>query len=513
MIENTNVSLLETMGIDETDRLLRLRYVDLTREDISLLKSLRPSVEEKADTIVDSFYEAVKEIPELLNIIEKAGSNIDRLKLTQKKYLLELFDGQYDQAYFERRLRVGVIHNHIGLTPRWYLGMYSVYNKLLSPIILRRYWFNPTKFIRALSAVNKVLSLDSQLAMDTYIYGLLEDIKNVSLSKEEIEAKVLQYKQFISQVAEGDLNHQIEITGQDDLAALGEQINTMVKSLSGITTHIADAGNIMIGMINKLKSAVAAQSAGASEQAAAINQTTSSLEQIKATSQQTQVKAQALGDTANQIRNEGKQGNDAIFQVINAMNGIRNDVNGIASTMLVLNEKTQQVGHIVTVVSNLAQSSKMLALNAAIEAAKAGEAGKGFAIVAAEVRDLAEQSQQSTEQIQKILKDISQASDRAVMATEQGIKGVDYGEQLVKQSGKVIEQLNAVIHEAVIASQQIVAAVRQEGAGISQVAVAMTQINTVTGQFVVASEETKSVAEDLSLIADRLQESISVYKA
>lgn len=513
MIENINASLLETMNIGDKERLARLKYIDLTGEDISLLKSLKPSVEKKANDIVDGFYDTVKTAPELIDVIDNAGSTIDRLKLTQKKYLLELFDGQYDRDYFERRLRIGVIHNHIGLSPRWYLGMYSVYSRLLTPVIFRRYWFNPLKFIKALCAVNKILSLDSQLAMDTYIHGLVDDVKNVSLSKEEIETKVLHYKKFISQVAEGSLNQQLEISGHDDLAILGEQINAMVKSLSGITTHIIDASDSIVSMIGKLKSAVAAQSSGASEQAAAINQTSSSLEQIKATSQQTQEKAQALGNMANQIRTEGRQGNDSIVQVINAMNGIRSDVNGIANTMLALNEKTQQIGNIVSVVSNLAQSSKMLALNASIEAAKAGEAGKGFAIVAVEVRELADQSQQSTEQIQKILKDISQASDRAVMAMEQGIKGVDYGEQLVKQSGKIIEQLNAVIHEAVIASQQIVAAVRQEGAGISQVAVAMNQINAVTGQFVIASGETKSVAEELSLIAGRLQESVSVYKA
>jgi methyl-accepting chemotaxis protein len=215
---------------------------------------------------------------------------------------------------------------------------------------------------------------------------------------------------------------------------------------------------------------------------------------------------------AENIRKEGEHGIVAVQQVIRSMGEIREQVNTISQTILMLSERTQQIGNITTVIANLTQQSKMLALNASIEAAKAGDAGKGFAVVAAEVRDLAEQSQQSTEQVHKILRDIQLATDRAVMATEQGTKGVDHGEELVKNTGAIMEKLNRVINESVIASQQIVAAVRQEGAGISQVAIAMNEINKVTAQFVGAAEQSKTVSSDLAVISKQLQQSISVYK-
>lgn len=506
-------SLLTVMKLTTEERLERLRYVNLTEKDCRILKAFEPVIKKHADEIVDAFYDNISLYPDLLKVIDSAGSNVERLKQTQKRYLIELFCGEYGDAYFENQLRIGAIHKKIGLTPRWYLGGYSVYLQLINPLVLKKYWYSSRKALKLLAAVNKIIFIDSQLAIDTYVYALVDDVKNVSTSKHEIEDKVALYKTFIGKVSEGDLSQQIEITGSDDLASLGEQINNMVSKLAHITGEVSAVGNTVTETIYKLNSSVATQSSGASQQASAVNETTTTLEEIRATSQQTQSKAQTLGTVAESIRVEGENGIEAVFQVIEFMQEIRERVNSISQTILTLSEKTQQIGNINNVIASLTHQSKMLALNASIEAAKAGDAGKGFAVVATEVKDLAEQSQQSTEQVHNILRDIQLATDRAVMATEQGAKGVDQGEVLVKNTGEIMQKLNDVIHEAVIASQQIVAAVRQEGAGISQVSVAMSQINKVTSQFVSAAEQTNAVSNDLTQISDKLQKTLSVYKS
>ncbi len=506
-------SLLTVMKLTPEERQERLRYVNLTGRDCRILKAFEPVIKKHADSIVAAFYENISLYPELSKVIDRAGSNVERLKQTQKRYLIELFCGEYGDTYFDNQLRIGAIHKKVGLTPRWYLGGYSVYLQLINPLIFKKYWYSSSKALKLSSAVNKIISIDSQLAIDTYVYALVDDVKKVSTSKHEIEDKVVLYKSFIAKVSEGDLTQQIEITGNDDLASLGEQINNMVSKLAHITGEVSAVGNTVTETIYKLKNSVATQSSGASQQASAVNETTTTLEEIRATSQQTQSKAQTLGTVAESIRVEGENGIEAVFQVIEFMQEIRERVNSISETILTLSEKTQQIGNINNVISNLTHQSKMLALNASIEAAKAGDAGKGFAVVATEVKDLAEQSQQSTEQVHNILRDIQLATDRAVMATEQGAKGVDQGEILVKNTGETMRKLNDVIHEAVMASQQIVAAVRQEGAGISQVSVAMSQINKVTSQFVAAAAQTNAVANDLTRISDQLQKTLSVYKS
>ena len=86
-------------------------------------------------------------------------------------------------------------------------------------------------------------------------------------------------------------------------------------------------------------------------------------------------------------------------------------------------------------VNALADQSKLLALNASIEAARAGEEGRGFAVVAMEVRQLAEQSRSATARVRDILSEIQQATNTAVMVTEEGSKGAEQGIELVERTG------------------------------------------------------------------------------
>lgn len=512
MKETNNQSLTQAMGIDANEQASRKKFVDFGEVDVQALKALRPLIQQHADAIVDTFYANVERYKELMVIVGEAGSTIDRLKMAQKRYLLEMFDGDYGDAYFEQRLKIGVIHNRVGLTPRWYLGGYSVYSCEIVKLIQRKYRWNAGMREAALQAVHKIISIDSQLAMDTYIHGLMTDLRGVSMSKEDLETRLATYQAFIANVAQGDLSRRLDIAGDDDLARLGSNLNNMTESLAGMASGTTAAIDTIYGTLEQLQSSISSQSAGASQQAAAVNETTTSLDEIKAMSAQTMEKVQVLGEMAERSRRESEQGGAAVEQAIVGMSAIRERVEGIAQTILALSEQTQQIGEITAVVTNLAQQSKMLALNASIEAAKAGEAGKGFAVVAAEVRELAEQSQQSTAQVQKILQDIRHATDRAVMATEEGSKGVDVGMVSVQRSGEVMRQLGEVVRETAMASQQITAVVRQGFIGLEQVTMAMKELNKVTAQFVGSAQQSKDSSVELRNVAEHLRDSVSLYK-
>jgi len=505
---NRKQSLAQLMGVDVKQQADLKAFVGFGEDDARALKELLPLIAAHADDLVSRFYANIQKYPEMMSIVDLAGSNIERLKVVQKRYLLEWFEGDYGDGYFERRLSIGAMHNKIGLTPRWYLGSYSFYLQAITPLIMRRYWLNAAARARALNALYKIVFIDSELAIETYIRKSSDD------KFAEYQRRVAGYSAFIEEVAHGDLRQRVNVEGDgsDELSLIGINLNAMVESLAGMAKQSGEASNALMSTLVEMQSAINAQSAGAAQQAAAVNETTATLEQIKATSAQTLSKTQQLGETAERARREGDQGFQAVQQAITGMEAIRARVENIAQTILALSEQTQQIGEITGVVSSLAQQSKMLALNASIEAAKAGDAGKGFAVVAAEVKELAEQSQQSTAQVQKILQDIRHATDRAVMATEEGSKGVDAGVVLVQKSGEVMRQLGEVIREAALASQQIVAAVRQEAVGIDQVATAMSEINKVTAQFVASTQQTKVASTKLDEMAGKLKVSVGTYK-
>jgi methyl-accepting chemotaxis protein len=207
-----------------------------------------------------------------------------------------------------------------------------------------------------------------------------------------------------------------------------------------------------------------------------------------------------------------RQGQHAVAETIEGMNVIRSRVESIAENILMLSERTTQIGDIIATVNAIADQSKMLALNASIEAARAGEEGRGFAVVAMEVRNLAEQSRQATAQVRDILSEIQQATNTAVMVTEEGTKGVDLGVQLVDRAGRAIRELAGKLEDASQSAMQIAASTRQQSQGMDQLTAAMSSIKSVTSSTATSMQQSQRNAKDLNEMARQMESAISQYK-
>lgn len=497
------------LTIDAKEQRMRKTNVGFGPKDIEALTELAVMVRNHVDRIVDSFCDNLDRFPDARTLIDNLDDNIETFRENQRHYLLDFVSGEYGDEYFKRRCQIGAAHADQKLTPRWFQGAQSFYLQALIPLISSKYRFRPGKLNTALIALNKLILLDQQVVSDAYINGLTAEHHKAKLYT---ELKVEQYVDFIHYVATGLLTERLDSSDDGTLSVLGDRLNEMVERLAAMTRQMKSSSENTIATLNDLREGIAQQTQGAAQQATAVNETTVTLSQIKATSSQTMEKAKRLGEISERSRDESEQGIDSMQQSIHGMVMIKEKVQGIAQTIMALSQQTQQIGEITEVVTGLAQQLKMLALNASIEAAKAGEAGKGFGVVAAEVKELAEQSQQSTAQVQKILHDIRHATDRAVMATEEGDKGVEEGTRLMEQTGQTVNKLFNVIKETHLASQQIVAAVGQEVAGIQQVSSSMNQINDITGQFADSSKNTYAAMEKLQEMAQQMANSIDVYK-
>ncbi len=344
------------------------------------------------------------------------------------------------------------------------------------------------------------------------IMGIIFSLGAVIITTRSITHPIFKANKHISNVASGDLTQRLVINDNSELGDLSNNLNHMTDSLSTITKQINEASHHMVTSLNEVNNAVTSQSSGASEQASAINEITTTLEELETSSTQNLDKVSELGKVAQKTDAESMAGLEVVQQTIDGMGEIRDKVKAIANTILELSNFTQQIGEITAAVSDLAKQSKMLSLNASIEAAKAGEAGRGFSVVAQEVRNLAEQSEQATRQVQKILEDISRATEKAVMATEEGNKGVDNGMKLAEKTGTAMKSLRGVIHDTTMACQHIVAAVRQESVGIKQITSSMDDINQVTTSFVTGVKQTTGAIDNLVDIAKQLKTHIDIYR-
>jgi methyl-accepting chemotaxis protein len=323
-------------------------------------------------------------------------------------------------------------------------------------------------------------------------------------SRESLQSAVRDYSQFAARVADGDLRATVSADGSQDLRGLSDSLNSMVGGLAQISGHI-QAGVQDIGdSTADILASVSRHTESASLQSAAINQTSSTVNELRLSAEDTAQLASEVADRANDSLQVSNGATTAVTAIAAAMEEIRERVDAIAREIVTLSERTQQIGEITATVNGLADRSKLLALNASIEAARAGEHGRGFAVVAEEVTKLAEQSKDATAQVEAILSDVQTATSAAVLASQEGTKVVEHGLELTERAGDGIRSLSGTIQASCDAAQQIAASAHQQSVGIEQIAQAMTHVNDGTTQFVDGAHQSQMAAEKLNELAGQL---------
>jgi methyl-accepting chemotaxis protein len=364
-------------------------------------------------------------------------------------------------------------------------------------------------------------------AFDDMTENLRVRVYEANQNRSYLEDVLTSYMKFVERVSRGDLTARLSLNGQtgnnlimanvradqdDNLLRLGYNLNRMVEALHGMASQTRDvAQSLSEAAVQILDSSTTLISA-ATQQDAAVSQTTSTVTEVRATVAETAERAQMVAEAAQQSVEISRQGQHAVAETIEGMNVIRSRVESIAENILMLSERTTQIGDIIATVNAIADQSKMLALNASIEAARAGEEGRGFAVVAMEVRNLAEQSREATAQVRDILSEIQHATNTAVMVTEEGTKGVDLGVQLVDRAGRAIRELAGKLEEASQSAMQIAASTRQQSQGMDQLTAAMTSIKTSTSATSTNMQASQRNAKDLNEMARQMSSAISAYK-
>jgi methyl-accepting chemotaxis protein len=335
--------------------------------------------------------------------------------------------------------------------------------------------------------------------------------------KEHLQSTITSYVDYMAEVGQGNLSMRIPLKSngslaQDPLLVLGEQLNQTIANLQAMIASILDVSTNLNASSAEILAATTQQAASASEQSSAVAQTTTTVEEVKAIAVQVSQRAAETTEVAQRTVQVSHAGQASVQQAIGSMQQIQERVENIAENIMALSEKTQQIGAIILTVSDIASQSNMLALNASIESARAGEHGKGFAVVAKEVRNLSEQSKQATEQIKGILLEIQKATNSAVMATEEGIKGVDKGVRLAADAQQAIEQLSCAIAEAAQVAMQLTAGGRQQVVGMEQISLAIGSIHQATLQSLSSTRQAEKAAQDLNEMAGSLLDNVGQYR-
>ncbi len=258
---------------------------------------------------------------------------------------------------------------------------------------------------------------------------------------------------------------------------LGRSISRPITTTTERLLSEAAAATEEAGAVRNSSSTVAE---GSTHQAAALEETSATLEEISSMARSNAENAKLAQHSASETRTAAEQGATQMHQLTEAMNALRTS--------------SDDVTRIIKTIDEIAFQTNILALNAAIEAARAGEAGAGFAVVADEVRTLAQRSAQAArETTEKIMA----ASSRT-----------NAGAEITTQVAQSLESILARAREVENLVNSIAEASREQNSGISQITGAIGKIDQVTQKNAGAAEETTASAHELEKRAHSFREAV-----
>ena len=286
------------------------------------------------------------------------------------------------------------------------------------------------------------------------------------------------------------------LVGSVLLVLFGAAIAWLISS--GIAQTIDRAISSIASSSTEIAATVEEQERMASQQAASVNQTTTTMDELGASSRATSQQIETAVAQAMQALNLAGGGTKAVEQTLEAMATLKTKVQDIQRQIIELSEQTDHIGNISTVVSDLANQTNMLALNAAVEAVRAGEHGKGFGVVASEIRKLADRSKKSGAQINLLVADIQKAINSTVMVTDEGTKTVESGVNIASETAAAFAGVANAINNVVLSSQQISLNAQQQSIAIEQVVEAMNSLNQAAAQTACGITQTKVATQRLN---------------
>jgi methyl-accepting chemotaxis protein len=279
----------------------------------------------------------------------------------------------------------------------------------------------------------------------------------------------------------------VSILGWLITRSLSRQIGSAVQHVQSSSTE--------------LQAASTQQARGAREQTTAVSQISTTISELLATSRQIAESAQRVAGIARETASAASGGDVAVGKGNETIAAIRRQVDLIVTNMLALGKKSQDVGGVLDIVSELAEQTNILAINATIEAAGAGEAGRRFAVVADEIRKLADRVAGATKQIRNMVDDVRGAVNATIMTTEGGARVVEAGSRQFAEVAQAFESIVGRVSTTTDAAREIELTTKQQATAVEQVNIAITNVAHQSKQSEVSTTQTQQTAAELAALS------------
>ena len=332
------------------------------------------------------------------------------------------------------------------------------------------------------------IELDAQRSLRVLLVAVLAIAAGLLLFSWHIAAtlkhRVIESQAVANRVRDGNLTVPVTDTGRDEFSPLLVSLALMQDSLSTVVARVRMGSESVASASTQISAGNHDLSGRTESQASALQETAASMEELNSTVGLNADNARLANKLAQSASSIATQGGEVVADVVRTMKDI--------------NDSSNKIADIISVIDGIAFQTNILALNAAVEAARAGEQGRGFAVVASEVRSLAGRSATAAREI------------KALIATS--VERVGTGTALVDRAGQTMADVVSSIQKVTDIVAEISAAGSEQSQGVQQVNEAVLQMDQATQQNAALVEEIAAAAASLDVQARDLVDTVAVFQ-
>jgi methyl-accepting chemotaxis protein len=279
--------------------------------------------------------------------------------------------------------------------------------------------------------------------------------------------------QVAAEIAAGNLDVDVPVASGDGQSLMAA-MQTMRDSLKQLVGRVHRSADVINGSAASIAAEAQDLSTRTERQAAALEETASSMEELTRTVGHNTDNARQASKLAGEATDVARQGGQMVEHLVTTMGSI--------------DESAKRIADIIGVIDGIAFQTNILALNAAVEAARAGEQGRGFAVVASEVRALAQRSASAAKEIKELIEDST--------------RRVEQGAAQARRTGDTMGGIVAGIERVAVIMGDIVTSSREQADGI-------VQVNQTVAQMDQATQQNAALVEEAAAAADAMQQEVA----